>query len=141
MINYTYILTKTEPTNEMKHPGRKKTINLRGQTKGNKIRPKHFTPIETNNDKLPPEKKPLFLIMQKVWFDEILSGKKKIEYRDYSPFYCSRFLKNGSFRNYSTVVMQVGYNANAQRMTVEVEKIILDDGFEIHLGEIIEKNF
>ena len=99
------------------------------------IKPKQFI-------KLPPEKKPLFLIMQKVWFDEILSGRKDIEYREDTPFYRSRLIaKDGNFRNYETLLMQVGYNADAQRMTVEVKNIILDDCFEIHLGEIIEKNF
>lgn len=89
-----------------------------------------------------PEKKPLFLIMQKYWFDEILSGRKDVEFRDDTPFYRSRFIaKDGKFRNYKTVILQVGYNTNARRMTVEVKKIILDGDFEIHLGEIIRKNF
>ena len=87
------------------------------------------------------EAKPLYLVMQKKWFDEILSGRKTIEYRDDTPFYRSRLTKDGQFRNYNHVIMQVGYHAEAQRMTVEIEKVILADCFEIHLGKIIEQNF
>lgn len=89
-----------------------------------------------------PEKKPLFLIMQKYWFDEILSGNKEVEFRDDTPFYRSRFItKDGKFKNYQTVIMQVGYHANARRMTIEVKKIILDGDFEIHFGKILDSNF
>lgn len=88
------------------------------------------------------EPKPLFLIMEKYWFDEILSGRKNIEYRADTPFYRSRFItKDGKYRNYKTVLMQVGYNADTRRMTIEIEKIVLDGDFEVHLGKILEKNF
>ena len=43
--------------------------------------------IET---KTKEQAKPLFLVMQKVWFDEIECGNKKVEYRDDSDFYISR---------------------------------------------------
>lgn len=92
--------------------------------------------------KAPLEKKPLFLIMEKVWFDEILSGSKKIEYRDDSPFYRSRLMnKKGQFRNYENALLQVGYNKDAQRMTIEIKDIVLEGDFEIHLGNITETNF
>lgn len=88
------------------------------------------------------EKKPLFLIMQKYWFDEILEGRKDVEYREDTPFYRSRLInKDGDFRNFSHVLMQVGYNADARRMTIEIKKIVLDGYFEIHLGEITDRNF
>lgn len=89
-----------------------------------------------------PEKKPLFLIMEKYWFDEILEGRKDIEYRDNTPFYQSRLLnKQGEFRNYESVIMQVGYNKEARRMQIEIKKIENHGGFEIHLGKIIDTNF
>ena len=98
--------------------------------------------VEIPVEKRPVEKKPLFLIMEKVWFDEIYSGRKKIEYRDDSPFYRSRLMnKKGQFRNYETALLQVGYHKDARRMTVEIKDIILDDGFEIHLGKITDQNF
>ncbi|WP_313029473.1 hypothetical protein [Soonwooa sp.] len=91
------------------------------------------------------EKKPLFLVMQKVWFDEIESGNKDIEYRDDTDFYRSRLCKrdkNGKmigFRNYKTIILQEGYNAGARRMIIELKKIVLDDIFKIHLGKILER--
>lgn len=93
-------------------------------------------------EKAPVEKKPLFLIMEKVWFDEIYSGRKKTEYRDDSPFYRARFInKKGQFRHYETAILQVGYHKDARRMTVEIKDIILDGGFEISLGKILDQNF
>lgn len=93
-------------------------------------------------EKAPLEKKPLFLIMEKVWFDEIYSGRKKIEYRDDTPFYRSRFInKNGQFRNYDSALLQIGYHKDAKRMTIEITDILLDGSFEIHLGKITERNF
>lgn len=93
-------------------------------------------------EKAPLEKKPLFLIMEKVWFDEIYSGRKKIEYRNDSPFYRSRLMnKKGQFRNYENALLQVGYNKDGQRMTIEITDIVLEGDFEIHLGNIIGQNF
>lgn len=91
------------------------------------------------NEKI--ESKPLFLILQKKYFDQILKGTKNIEYRDNTKFYISRFIKNEKFRNYQTVIFQEGYHTDARRMTCEITKIILDDVFEIHLNQITEKNF
>ena len=118
---------------------KKPPISRRSHYNRAKVKYSTLPPITEKSDKTEP--KPLFLIMQKKWFDEILSGRKKIEYRDDTQFYRSRLAKDGKFRNYKSVVLQVGYNADAQRMTVEVKNITLDDCFEIHLGEIIEKNF
>ena len=95
------------------------------------------------------QQKPLFLVMQKVWFDQIEKGKKTEEFRDGSVFYKSRLCninkKTGeiiSIKNYKSVVLQVGYHANAKRMIVEVKKIDLKRDFTIHLGNILEsQNF
>lgn len=35
----------------------------------------------------------LTLPIKRQWYDEILSGKKTIEYRDFKPYWTSRFLK------------------------------------------------
>lgn len=37
-------------------------------------------------------KKPLILPIKRVWFDKIVSGEKKEEYRDVKPYYTARFL-------------------------------------------------
>ncbi|WP_213279303.1 hypothetical protein [Chryseobacterium indologenes] len=92
------------------------------------------------------QQKPLFLVMQKIYFDDIEKGKKLHEYRDGSTFYKSRLCnidkKTGeiiSIKNYKTVVLQVGYHANAKRMIVEIKKIDLKRDFTIHLGAILER--
>lgn len=88
-----------------------------------------------------PEK-PLYLVLQSVYFNDILKGRKNEEYRECSPFYESRFFnKKGEFRNYKTVIFQEGYHSGARRMTCEIKKITKNGVFTIHLGEILERNF
>lgn len=43
-------------------------------------------------DWAPPEKVPkvLYLSIMRRWFNEILSGKKKVEYREATPYWTSR---------------------------------------------------
>lgn len=92
------------------------------------------------------QQKPLFLVMQKVWFDQIEKGQKTEEFRDGTDFYKSRLCnidKNTgeitSIKKYKAVVLQVGYHSNAKRMIVEVKKIDLKRDFTIHLGKILER--
>lgn len=88
------------------------------------------------------EPKPLFLVLQKEFFDKIIAGTKTTEYRDHKSFYTSRLMRDGEYRNFDTVIFQEGYNKDARRMTVKIERIRLYNGlFEIDLGEIIERNF
>lgn len=89
------------------------------------------------------EKKPLFLILQRTYFNAIIDGTKNKEYRDDTPFYYSRFMNKdcSKFRNYDSVIFQEGYHKNARRMTVKIKKITLGSRFVIHLDEIIDKNF
>ena len=107
--------------------------------------------IKTNDMKFETETKeqakPLFLVMQKVWFDEIECGNKKVEYRDDSDFYISRLCskdKEGKItglKNYKMVILQEGYNKGARRMMVEITdiKYFRYAGFEIYLGEILSR--
>lgn len=92
------------------------------------------------------EKKPLYLPMQKVWFDEIESGRKTEEYRDGTDHYKSRFFKFDkktskpiAMRNYSTALLQEGYNSGARRLLVEVNKVEFDGDFTVFLGSILER--
>lgn len=93
-----------------------------------------------------PMKRPLFLVMQKIWFDKIESGEKTEEYRYGTPFYKSRLCKVDkktgailSLKNFKTVILQEGYTKDARRMIVEVKGVTLKRDFTIHLGEIIER--
>ena len=89
--------------------------------------------------------KTLFLVMQKVWFDEIEKGSKIEEYRDGSEFYFSRLCnrdKTGkilSLKNFKTAILQEGYHKGARRMKIEISKISYDGDFTIHLGQILER--
>lgn len=86
------------------------------------------------------EPKPLFLPIKQIYFDEIESGKKKIEYRADTKHYRSRFLnKKLELRNFKTVIIQMGYNAGAKRMLIEIIDIIYQREFQTHLGSIIER--
>lgn len=106
---------------------------------------RHRTKVSRPEVNLPTEEieqeKPLFLIMQKVWFDKIESLEKTEEYRSNPEFYQSRLLNKTktALKNYRTVILQIGYNSDAKRMLVEIEKITLKRDFTIHLGQIIER--
>ena len=89
--------------------------------------------------------KPLFLVMQKIWFDEIENGSKVEEYRDGTEFYFSRLCnrdKEGkilSLKNFKTAILQEGYHKGARRMKIEISKISYDGDFTIYLGQILER--
>ena len=47
----------------------------------------------------------IILPIKKKWFDMILSGIKKEEYRDIKPFYTKKFMREGLFYNKTAVIM------------------------------------
>lgn len=100
-------------------------------------------PIKQKPTEAKIQPKPLFLILQKEFFDEILAGTKTKEYREDSDFHDSRFLTKDRthFKRYETAIFQNGYHTNARRITVEVKKITLQSRFIIHLGKVLDKNF
>lgn len=92
------------------------------------------------------QEKPLYLVMQSIWFNKIESGEKTEEYRDGTDHYKSKIFNRdkktkeiNSFKNFKTVLLQEGYHPNARRMIVEVKKIELMRDFTIHLGAILER--
>ena len=104
---------------------------------------------KSSNSKIDTETKeqakPLFLVMQKIWFDKIENGSKKEEYRDGTEFYFSKLCnrdKTGkilSLKNFKTAIFQEGYHSGARRMKIEISKISYDGDFTIHLGQILER--
>lgn len=111
---------------------------------------RHRTKVSQLEVNLPTEEreqeKPLYLVMQAIWFSKIESGDKIEEYRDGSQFYKSRLCnidKNTSkilsLKNYKTVILQEGYHPAARRMIIEVNKIELKRDFIIHLGKILDR--
>lgn len=86
------------------------------------------------------EKKPLYLPIERYYFNQIESGEKKIEYRDDTPHYRSRFLnKNSELRNHKVLLLQEGYNEGARRILVEIVDIQHKQQFETHMGQILER--
>jgi hypothetical protein len=82
----------------------------------------------------------LKIVIKKIYFDQIASGEKKIEYRAVKPFWQSRLYDaNGKKRIYDNIEFINGYNADAKRMITKFE------GFEkkglkynIKVGKILE---
>jgi hypothetical protein len=83
----------------------------------------------------------LKIIIKGIYFDEILKGNKKIEYRDEVPFWTSRlFDKSGKERSYDRIEFINGYNADARRMITEFKGVKLKRGvYEIGIGRILKK--
>ena len=94
-------------------------------------------PEMLTGDWAPPEqvKKVLHLTLKRRWFDEILSGVKKVEYRIAKPYWTRRLegkhFDGARFRN--------GYRRDAPFMRVEVVNISKEAGwYHIRLGDILE---
>lgn len=105
---------------------------------------------------------PLYLVLTKEWFTEILEGRKHEEFRAFTDFYISRLCEvdeNGEIldtKKYQTVKFQQGYQKNAPQLIVEVKEVLIkmdkdvypENGdvlttencnFVIVLGEILER--
>lgn len=80
----------------------------------------------------------LFLTLKKMWFDEILSGRKKIEYREIKPRITSMLKKD-----YDVVLFQNGYRKDSRRLYIEYLGYNINkftNMYEIQLGEIKRYN-
>jgi len=82
----------------------------------------------------------LHLTLHKKWFDEILSGKKKEEYRDIKPYWTTRlFNKDMTPKEFVSILFRNGYNKNSRNMKVEFKGIKKDKTkYVIKLGKIIK---
>lgn len=111
--------------------------------------------------------KTLHLTLKKQWFDMILSGEKKEEYREIKPYWENRLytyypatgFMSGSYyqsspsallpKDFDTVTFKNGYAADAPEMIVELKRISIEFGvtswgadfgkkyFVLSLGEIL----
>ena len=93
--------------------------------------------------------KVLHLTLKKKWFDMILSGEKKEEYREIKPYWNKR-LKFSEFPN--MIIFKNGYSKNARTMNVIMEGLNIGkavpewsdnwqgDVFVIKLGKILTPN-
>lgn len=99
----------------------------------------------------------LHLTLKKKWFDMILSGEKKEEYREIKPYWAKRLLwtieesddEREGFEQYDAVEFRNGYSKDAPTMLVECKGISVGIGnpawgapehpvFIIKLGKILE---
>ena len=96
----------------------------------------------------------LHLTLKKKWFDQILAGTKKIEYREIKPYWTKRlFDDNGKSKHYDIIYFRNGYSKDAHKMQVKFKGIRIgllkeDIGgwnkglqiYEIRLGGLVIKN-
>jgi len=75
----------------------------------------------------------LNLTLHKKWFDEIASGKKRVEYRENKPYWNARL----DGKEFQTVRFKNGYSSAAPQVVVECKQIVKkSDFYHIRLGEI-----
>lgn len=80
----------------------------------------------------------LHLTLKKKWFDEILKGNKKVEYREKKPYWKKRlFDKNDEPIAYDSVFFRNGYSKDCRKMKVEFKGLRISRDYEILLGKII----
>lgn len=91
------------------------------------------------------------MTLKKRWFDEILAGTKRVEYREVKPYWTKRLFDNGKAREFDVIEFKNGYSRDARKMRVEflgVDVVVLDktlgDGWNegmsvygIRLGEVL----
>lgn len=87
----------------------------------------------------------LTLIIKKVYFDEIMSGEKKIEYRELKQTTLNKYTyldeSDGKryLRRYDALHFYVGYESDRESAIVEVVDTTYNEGtVEYHLGHILE---
>ena len=80
---------------------------------------------------LPPGK-PAYLVMEGEWYDAIECGEKRIEYRDISAKYIP------VFRDKHPKCVRLAYGYTTRQMIWEIERIVEDWYFEIHLGKRLQ---
>ena len=66
----------------------------------------------------------LHLTLKKKWFDMILSGEKKEEYREIKEYWNARLYG----KNFNAVIFKNGYSKNSRSVCFEVVKITIKTG-------------
>ncbi len=80
----------------------------------------------------------LHLTLMKEWFDQILDGTKKVEYREIKPYWTKRLIdKDGEPIEYDAILFRNGYSRAARKMKVEFEGLRTRKEYEILLGKVL----
>ena len=84
--------------------------------------------------------KTLHLTLKKKWFDQILAGTKKIEYREIKPYWTTRlFDKAGKPKKFDIIEFRNGYSKDCRKMRVEFKELRINKGnYEILLGKVFK---
>lgn len=61
----------------------------------------------------------LNMTLKKVWFDRILKGLKKVEYREGKEYWDTRFLKDDNYKRIKFIRFANGYGRTAPAFTIE----------------------
>jgi len=70
----------------------------------------------------------LHLTLKKQWFDMILSGEKKEEYREIKPYWSNRFIGGETdFNQWDVICFKNGYKKDSPKFFINLEGI--DIGF------------
>ena len=82
----------------------------------------------------------LYLTLHRKWFDQILKGIKKVEYRDRKKYWTDRlFNKDGSVKLYDSILFINGYGLDRPMIKVEFLGVMeKDNKYEILLGKVLE---
>lgn len=89
----------------------------------------------------------IHLTLHKKWFDMVLSGQKREEYRELTEYWKVR-MENAKKRDAQTVTFSNGYSKKRRQMVVELQYIAIRQGitewgaekekvyFVLHLGKV-----
>jgi len=81
----------------------------------------------------------LHLTLHKKWFDEILNGTKKIEYREIKPYWTKRLLDDEKPKKFDIILFRNGYGKKSPQMKVEFLGVrVKDDKYNILLGKVLK---
>lgn len=97
----------------------------------------------------------LHLNLKRKWFDMILSGQKKEEYRELKPYWDNRLVNwtddRGTLKSFDTITFSNGYSKNRDQFVIECSSLCVREGnpkwgatkgqdyYVIELGNIITK--
>lgn len=82
--------------------------------------------------------KVLHLTLHRKWFEEILKGTKKIEYREIKPYWTKRlFDDKGKPIKYDAIIFKNGYSKNCPIIKVEFLGVRKKEKYEILLGRVL----
>ena len=84
----------------------------------------------------------LYLTLMKKWFDEILAGTKKFEYREIKPYWTKRLFEDGKVRDFNLIYFRNGYSKDCRKMKVKFKGIGFGEFegkkvYAIRLGKVV----